>query len=585
MNRETRIETALPEEDRGETLSAAAIDRAVHALAARFTLGISPAALAAAWSDWAFHLAAAPGKRLDLAEKAWRETLAFQAWLLGGGLAPETPADGDRRFRAEGWSKPPYSVWREVFLAQQRWWAHATTGVHGVTRRHEEVVAFAARQLLDMASPANFVATNPEIIARARETGGRSVAAGARNWAEDARRALSGEQAPLPQGFAVGRDVAVTPGKVVFRNRLVELIQYAPTTATVRPEPVLIAPAWIMKYYVLDLSPGNSLVRWLTGQGFTVFMISWLNPGTAERDVGMEDYRRDGLMAALAAVTDITGAARVHACGYCLGGTLLTIAAAAMARDGDDRLATMSLLAAQADFTDAGELTLFVNESQVSFLEDMMWERGTFESWQMAGAFQLLRSNDLIWSRLTREYLLGERSEPNDLMAWNADTTRMPARMHSEYLRWLFLENRLAAGRFVAGGAPVALSDIRMPVFAVGTETDHVAPWRSAYKAHLLFDAEVTFALTNGGHNAGVVSEPGHEGRRYRLLTTGAHDPYRDADTWLAAAPVHDGSWWPAWAAWLAARSGDPVPPPSVGAPERGYPPLADAPGRYVLVR
>ena len=461
----------------------------------------------------------------------------------------------------------------------------ATTGLHGVTRRHEEVVAFAARQILDVFSPANFVPTNPEVIERVRRTGGGNFVEGGRNWLEDTTQLLAGEAAPLPKGFAVGRDVAVTPVKVVFRNHLIELVQYAPTTATVRPEPVLVVPAWIMKYYILDLSPGNSLVRWLTAQGYTVFMISWRNPGPSDRELGMEDYRRDGLLAAIAAAQAVTGAERVHACGYCLGGPLLTIAAAAMARGGDRRLATLTLLAAQADFTDAGELTLFINESQVSLLEDMMCERGYLDSWQMAGAFQLLRSNDLIWSRLTSEYLLGERSSPNDLMAWNADATRLPYRMHSQYLRWLFLENRLAAGHYVVDGAPVALSDIRVPVFAVGTETDHVAPWRSAYKIHFLFDSEVTFALTNGGHNAGVVSEPGHAGRRYRLLTTGAHDPYRDPDAWLATAPTREASWWPAWGAWLAERSGAPVAPPPMGAPRRGYPPLADAPGRYVLER
>jgi polyhydroxyalkanoate synthase len=338
-----------------------------------------------------------------------------------------------------------------------------------------------------------------------------------------------------------------------------------------------------MKYYILDLSPHNSLVKYLTEQGYTVFMISWKNPGPEDRDLSMEDYRELAVMAALDAVSAIVPSRKVHALGYCIGGTLLAIAAAAMARDGDERLQSATFFAAQTDFTEAGELMLFINESQLAFLEDVMWEQGFLDSRQMAGTFQLLRSNDLVWSRMVRTYLMGERDRMTDLNAWNADATRMPYRQHAEYLRRLFLDNDLAEGRFPAGGGPVALSDIRVPVFSVGTESDHVAPWRSVYKLHLLGDTEVTFVLTSGGHNAGIVSEPGHPHRHYRVSTKQPGNHYVDPEVWLTSTPSHEGSWWPAWISWLDARSGPRVAPPRLGAPSGAYAATSDAPGTYVL--
>ena len=298
----------------------------------------------------------------------------------------------------------------------------------------------------------------------------------------------------------------------------------------------------------------------------------------------LEDYRRMGIMAALDAIGHIQPQRRVHAVGYCLGGTLLTIAAAAMARDGDARLESITLLAAQTDFSEGGELMLFVSEEQVSFLESMMWNRGVLDTAQMSGAFQLLRSNDLIWSRMVRDYLLGERRPPNDLMAWNADQTRMPYRMHSEYLRRLFLNNDLAAGRYAVEGKCIAIADIQVPIFAIGTVKDHVAPWQSVYKINLLANSqEVTFLLTSGGHNAGIVSEPGHPGRSYQMAARHGGQPYVDPLSWAQATPHSEGSWWPAWEKWLADHSTRRVSPPGLGAPRAGYPPLEDAPGSYVF--
>jgi len=450
--------------------------------------------------------------------------------------------------------------------------------VRGVTRQHEDVVAFAARQVLDMASPSNFVPTNPELLQRTLRMGGMNLVRGAQNLVEDWDRAIGGRRPVGCEAFAVGRDVACTPGRVVFHNRLVELIQYAPTTRRVRPEPVLVVPASIMKYYILDLSPGNSLVRHLVAQGFTVFMLSWANPGPESRDLGLDDYRALGVMDAIDAIGAAMPGRAIHAIGYCLGGTLLAIAAAAMARDGDARLRSLALLAAQVDFSEAGELMLFVNESQLTFLEDLMWEQGFLDARQMAGAFQMLRSSDLVWSRGVRHYLMGERGTLTDLMAWNADATRMPYRMHTEYLRHLFLDNDLAEGRFRGGGRPVALSNIRIPVFAVGTRRDHVAPWRSVHKIHLLADAEVTFVLADGGHNAGIVAPPGQAEDGYNVLARPEHAPYADPDTWLAEAPRREGSWWWELVRFLAARSGRPVAPPRLSSPG-----LGDAPGTHEL--
>ncbi len=490
----------------------------------------------------------------------------------------------DNRFRAVEWQSFPFNIYAHSFLSIERWWESATSDVRGVSKQHESAVTFAARQILDTVAPSNSFWTNPAVLTQTWSEGGANLLRGAANLAQDVVRAAAGQAPIASERFEVGKTVAVTPGKVVHRTPLAEVIQYSPVTDRVRPEPIVIVPAWIMKYYILDLSPVNSLVKFLTEAGFTVFMISWKNPGAEDRGVGLDDYRSQGILPALEAATAITGAERVHAVGYCLGGTLLAIAAAAMARDQDQRLASLSFLAAQVDFTEAGELMLFINESQVAFLEDMMWEQGYLDAKQMSGTFQLLRSNDLFWSRLVHDYLMGQRSTPIDIMAWNADTTRMPYRMHSEYLRALFLNNDLAEGRFHVGDRPITIHDIRIPIFAVGTEKDHVAPWRSVFKFHFLADGDVTFVLTNGGHNAGILSEPGHPQRHFRIARHRHGKPYIDPETWLASNSSREGSWWPSWSAWLGERSGEPVVPPTLGRPNSKFAPLEDAPGRYVLM-
>ena len=523
-------------------------DRLIRARIGKQSMGLSPPGLMLVYLDWLVHLEISPGKRLELLGIGLRDALRLVLYAVRSLVDPGTlpvveSSTEDRRFTDPAWRRWPFNLYQQSFLLIQQWWQAATTNVRGVSRHDEAVVSFIARQLLDVVAPTNFPLTNPEILRATIEQGGLNLLRAAQNFLEDWEQTASGRKPVGTEPFAVGKTVALTPGKVVLRNRLCELIQYAPATQVVRAEPILIVPAWIMKYYILDLSPANSLVRFLVERGHTVFIISWKNPGPEDRELRMDDYRTLSVMEALRAIGTIVPGARVHAVGYCLGGTLAAIAAAAMARDGEDRLQSLTLLAAETDFTEAGELMLFIDETEVAFLEDIMWDQGYLDSRQMAGAFQLLRSNDLIWSRMVHDYLLGQRSPMTDLMAWNADATRMPYRMHSEYLRKLFLNNELAEGRYIVGSRPITLTDIRAPIFAVATERDHVAPWRSVFKIHLLADSDVTFVLTSGGHNAGIVSEPGHPRCSYQIATRKEGEIYIDPDQWQAMMPRRDGSW------------------------------------------
>jgi len=566
-----------------DLLEHANLDRMLHAALARFSGGISPESVIAAYTDWLTHLAASPGKQQWLVRKAWRKLLRL--WLHASEKEPGTaiePLPQDRRFDHPGWQRYPFNLLYQSFLLTQQWWHNATAGVHGVSRHHEHMVTFMARQWLDVFSPSNYLVTNPEVLEETVARGGANLLQGAMNWAEDAARVVA--ERPLPEAarFRPGETVALTEGTVVFRNALIELIQYAPRSRSVYADPLLIVPSWIMKYYILDLSPGNSLVSYLVDRGHTVFMISWRNPQSADRNVGMEDYLEKGVLAALAAVTAVVPDRPVHAAGYCLGGTLLAIAAATLARRPGGQFKSLTLLAAELDFTEPGELSLFIDESQIAYLEDIMWDQGFLDGRQMAGAFTLLNSRDLVWSKAVHDYLMGTRQPLTDLMAWNADATRLPFRMHSEYLNRLYLENELAEGRYPVGGRPIALEDIRAPLFVVGTERDHVSPWRSVFKTHLLIESEITFLLTSGGHNVGVVNPPGVAGRHYRVLRQKADRQYIDPDGWYASVPPRDGSWWPEWQAWLAGRSGRRVRPPPTGAPKRGCPALQAAPGSYV---
>lgn len=558
------------------------LDRLAQTPVAALFGNLSPITLALATADWAWHLAASPGRQLELAR------LASELALRGAQAAtdPDTPMgeqDGDTRFRAASWALPPYRYWRQAFGSMEAFWREAAR-VPGVSTHHAQLVDFYARQWLDMLAPSNFLLTNPAVLDQTLHSGGANLLQGLRHWSAD----LASDAKPDTGQFIVGETLATTPGRVIYRNHLVELIRYTPQTERVHPEPVLIVPSWIMKYYILDLSPHNSMVRYLVEQGHVVYMVSWRNPDVADRDLTLDDYLELGVLESLRAVRQDARQAPVHAMGYCLGGTLLAIAAAALSRN--DGMAgysdlpaphTLTLLAAQVDFSEPGELGLFIDEGQLNLLGHIMQKQGFLSGKQMGGSFQFLRSRDLVWTRRMRRYLMGESEQGSDLMAWNADTTRLPARMHQQYLHALYLKNALANGRFEVGEHPVQLADLQMPVFLVGTERDHVSPWRSVYKLHMLARTDITFALTSGGHNAGIVSEPGHPRRHYRLGTRPAHGAWLPPDAWFAQQEPREGSWWPAWQSWLADRSSAPVKARKSPASRS----LGDAPGTYVMQR
>lgn len=568
-----------------------AYDIMVHAWMGKMTGWLSPASLGLATFDWLSHLTISPAKQRDLTQKAWKSLsqLAFNSaacfgWISCGAQVPCIESrSSDHRFKDDEWDESPFKLYAQTFLLYEQWWNEATSSIRGVSKHHEDVVNFMTRQILDMLSPSNFPLTNPEIIKATIVEGGANFAKGFNNYIEDFYRIQNNLPPAGTEKFKVGVDVAITPGKVIYRNHLIELIQYEPTTHKVYAEPLLIIPAWIMKYYILDLSPDNSLVKYLVDKGHTVFMISWKNPDGNDRNLGLDDYLNLGIMSAIDVINNIIPDKKINAVGYCLGGTLLMIAAAAMAGRGDERLKSISLFAAQVDFRDPGELSLFIDQSQITYLEDIMWEKGYLDGSQMSWAFSMLRSNDLIWSRMVHDYLLGKRRAMTDLIAWDYDTTRLPYRMHSEYLHDLFLRNNLVQGRYEVNKKRIALTDINIPLFVVSTIKDHVSPWRSVYKIQLFTNTDFTFVLTNGGHNAGIVSEPGHHGRNYQMDSRKAGDKHIGSSEWLVKAPHYKGSWWPAWDKWLVNLSDEKITRPAMGNPKKDFAVICDAPGTYVL--
>lgn len=563
-------------------------DRSINAFLSQFVSPLSPVSYQLAFSDWLGHLLYSPGRQMDVFANARQRYIELALYLLQYYARDRVepflkPRPNDHRFDYPLWSQFPFNFYCQLFLVQEQIVDDLTSRIHGVSKHHHHFVNFMTRQMLDLFSPSNFVFLNPEVLVTIFNQKGMNFINGYFNFLEDSFRYLTKQPPAGSENFIVGKDVAITPGKVIYRNRLMELIQYEPATKTVYAEPILFIPAWIMKYYILDLSPQNSLVNYLVQQGHTVFMISWKNPTADDRNLTLEDYIDLGMMSALDVINEVLPERKIHAVGYCIGGTLLMIAAAAMAKRSDDRLKTVSTFAAQIDFIDAGELLLLIDEAQINYLEDSMWRNGYLDGAQMSGTFSMLRATDLIFSRAIHDYLLGNRKPITDLMAWDYDTTRLPYKMHIEYLRKLFLSNDLVQGRFNVWGASVVLPDLKAPVFCVSTKNDHVAPWKSVYKIHYFTNVDVTFVLASRGHNTGIISEPGLPERSFQILTHQKEDKHFSAEHWQEVAPYHEGSWWPAWNLWLVQYSTERIAPPPMGNPEKGYRILRDAPGSFVF--
>ena len=566
------------------------LDHQLRSKLSRLTLGMSPAHVAGAGLDWAMHLAMSPGKQLKLAESGIRKTMALGKYAFSAATGrdaepvAETPPH-DRRFAYDGWQRWPYNLISQGYLLSREWWQEATRDIDGVTKDHEALVSFLAHQMIDAVSPYNLPLTNPEVIDSTRSEAGGNLQRGLRLLAQDVKSSIQPERKPDTGGFEVGEDLAASPGKVIYRNRLIELIQYAPKTkrGKVLAEPLLFVPPWIMKFYILDLSPAKSMVRYLVEQGHTVFMISWKNPDEGDAGLGLNDYLKLGFMEALDVVGAVVPEQKVNAVGYCAGGTLLSIAAAVMARDGDDRLNTVSTFTAQTDCSEPGEIKMFLSDAQLSMLKDTMSRDGYLDGPYMAAAFNALNANALVWQPLVERYMLGKEPKLIDLMAWNRDVTRVPYQLHYDWLQKVYLENALAEDHYAVDGRNIHLSDIRTPMFFVGTTTDHVAPWKSVYKIHRLAPyAELTFCLTNGGHNAGIACGPVHPRRKHQVATREPGEGYVHPDLWRSRTATTEGAWWPTWNKWLFENSGAKVSARTIGAADEGYAPICDAPGTYV---
>ncbi|HET6185107.1 MAG TPA: class I poly(R)-hydroxyalkanoic acid synthase [Acetobacteraceae bacterium] len=546
------------------------------------------AGLGQAFMEMTARLIANPAKLMQAQLGFWQDYLTL--WQNTAKRIMGMPAErvidapsSDRRFKDQAWRENEvFDFIKQSYLLSARYVQDVVKQADGLDPKTAAKVDFYSRQFIDAMSPSNFVLTNPEVLRKTAETGGENLLRGLNNLLTDLERGKGQLRIKMTdmEAFKLGENIAVSPGKVIYQNDLMQLIQYDPATEQVLKRPLLIGPPWINKFYILDLRPSNSFVRWAVSQGHTVFVISWVNPDEKLAEKGFDDYMTEGYLAALDAIEQATGERDVNAIGYCLGGTLLSSTLAYMAAKGDDRIKTATFFVTLMDFAEAGELGVFIDEEQLRALEDKMNKRGYLEGSEMATTFNMLRANDLIWSFVVNNYLLGNEPFPFDLLYWNADSTRMPARMHSFYLRKMYQENLLREpGGIELAGVPIDLRKVKTPAYFLSTREDHIAPWRSTYRGTQLLSGERRFVLAASGHIAGVVNPPGSG--KYGHWVNEALPP--EPEEWLKGATEMAGSWWPDWHRWITAHDKAMVPARKPG--DGKLKPIEDAPGSYVRVR
>lgn len=552
-----------------------------------------PLNVAPAMGDAAQRLAMDPAKLIQANLQLWQQHMMLwqqmSSSLVGGAMGGEAmdpvaePDKGDRRFKHPDWSENPlFDYMKQSYLITSRWLVETMSTIADMDPQTARKVDFYTRQFADAFAPSNFVWTNPEVLRATFETKGENLRKGLRNFQRDLERGNGQLRMTMsdPDAFELGRNLATTPGKVVFQNDLIQLIQYEPTTEKVHRTPILMVPAWINKYYILDLTEKKSLVRWAVSQGYTVFIVSWVNPDETLAHKEFENYLTEGIVAALDAVETATGEHQVHGLGYCIGGTLLGVALGYFAGINDQRFKTATMLTAQVDFSEPGDLAVFIDEKQLDSLDQMMGEKGYLEAQAMFTTFNMLRANDLICSFFVGNYLLGKEPQPFDLLHWNADATRMPRRMHLFYLRQMYLHNNLVKpGAITLAGVPIDLTKVMVPVYLQACKEDHIAPFRSVFKARHNFSGPVRFLLSGSGHIAGVINPP--DAKKYQFWRN-PDEPW-EMDSWLRGAVPHAGSWWPDWYAWLAPQSVEMVPARKPG--DATLPVIEDAPGSFVKSR
>jgi len=509
-------------------------------------------------------------------------SLASRSFKHNGAEGPATPAGGDRRFRDDAWvENPVFDTIKQSYLIAARGIMQVIAQAEGLDEPTRQRLAFATQQVVDALAPSNFALTNPAVLRQALDSGGRNLVDGLNNFLDDLERTGRMEVPMADEShFRVGRDLAVTPGKVVYQNELMQLIQYDSTTEKVNRRPLLLLPPWMNKFYVMDLRPGNSYIQWLVDEGHTVFVVSWVNPGKELAGKGFESYMLEGPVAALDAIEQATGEREVNVVGYCLGGILLSATLAWMAARGDNRVASATLLTTMVDFDDAGEVSMFIDEKGIDSLEEKIWEQGYLDGRAVYDTFRTLRANDLIWSFYINSYLMGKKPAAFDLLFWNSDSTNMPAAMHTFFMRNMYLKNRLREpGGITLSGVPIDLAKVKTPSYVLSTIEDHIAPWKTTYQTTQLFSGPVKFVLGESGHIAGVINPPAKNKYGY---WTSAGNP-ADCDEWLEGASHKEGSWWLDWSRWVRRFAGGKVAARKPG--EGALPAIEDAPGSYVLRR